>query len=100
MHATYNYSYLLTTLVLRQEVRATSTVWISPILRRGTCLQHMGSLSFDFTQNQAMKQLMEVMCAALTFQAVVSPGLCFLFHFYMPSAGLFHCQWLLLWDLH
>ena len=38
--------------------------------------------------------------AELTFGAVVSPAPCFPHHLYMPSAGLFHCHWLLLLDLH
>ena len=40
------------------------------------------------------------MCAALTFGAGVSPAPCFLFHLHMPSGGLFHCHWLLPWDLY
>jgi len=40
------------------------------------------------------------MCTELTFGAVVSPAPCFLLHLHMPSGGLFHCQWLLPWDLY
>ena len=43
---------------------------------------------------------MKAMCAELTLEAVAAPALCFRSHLNMPSAGLFHCWWLLLGDLH